>query len=52
MEGLEPTHLTALDPKSSMSTNFITSALHQRPVLIPFIVGALALSTFAKAAQR
>ena len=27
MEGLEPTHLTALDPKSSVSTNFTTSAL-------------------------
>jgi hypothetical protein len=26
MEGLEPTHLTALDPKSSASTNFATSA--------------------------
>ena len=26
MEGLEPTHLTAPDPKSGMSTNFITSA--------------------------
>lgn len=28
MEGLEPTRLAALDPKSSMSTNFTTSALH------------------------
>ncbi len=27
MEGLEPTHLAALDPKSSVSTNFTTSAL-------------------------
>ena len=27
MEGLEPTHLSALDPKSSVSTNFTTSAL-------------------------
>ena len=26
MEGLEPTHLAALDPKSSVSTNFTTSA--------------------------
>ena len=26
MEGLEPTRREALDPKSSMSTNFITSA--------------------------
>ena len=26
MEGLEPTHLSALDPKSSASTNFATSA--------------------------
>lgn len=26
MEGLEPAHLSALDPKSSMSTNFTTSA--------------------------
>ena len=27
MEGLEPTRLAALDPKSSASTNFATSAL-------------------------
>jgi len=27
MEGLEPTHLAALDPKSSVSTNFTTSAI-------------------------
>ena len=27
MEGLEPTHLTALDPKSSASTNFATPAI-------------------------
>jgi hypothetical protein len=26
MEGLEPAHLSALDPKSSVSTNFTTSA--------------------------
>jgi hypothetical protein len=26
MEGLEPTRLSALDPKSSASTNFATSA--------------------------
>jgi hypothetical protein len=26
MEGLEPTHRKALDPKSSVSTNFTTSA--------------------------
>lgn len=26
MEGLEPTRLAALDPKSSTSTNFATSA--------------------------
>ena len=25
-EGLEPTHLAALDPKSSVSTNFTTPA--------------------------
>lgn len=52
MEGLEPTHLSALDPKSSMSTNFITSAIHQCPVPIPFIVGARALNTFAKAGVK
>ena len=28
MEGVEPTHLTALDPKSSVSTNFTTSAFY------------------------
>lgn len=28
MEGLEPTRREALDPKSSMSTNFITSAIN------------------------
>ena len=27
MEGLEPTHLTAPDPKSGVSTNFTTSAM-------------------------
>lgn len=52
MEGLEPTHLTALDPKSSMSTNFITSALHQLPVLFPSIVGAFAQITFAKVGAK
>ena len=26
VEGLEPTHLAALDPKSSVSTNFTTPA--------------------------
>jgi hypothetical protein len=26
MEGLEPAYLSALDPKSSVSTNFTTSA--------------------------
>jgi hypothetical protein len=26
MEGLEPTHLAAPDPKSGVSTNFTTSA--------------------------
>ncbi len=30
MEGLEPTHLTALDPKSSVSTNFTTSACSKK----------------------
>ncbi len=29
-EGLEPTHLAALDPKSSVSTNFTTSAINKR----------------------
>ncbi len=28
MEGLEPTRREALDPKSSVSTNFTTSAVH------------------------
>lgn len=32
MEGLEPTHLAALDPKSSVSTNFTTSAEMERKV--------------------
>ena len=34
MEGLEPAHLSALDPKSSVSTNFTTSAfpIFNRPV--------------------
>lgn len=31
MEGLEPTCLAALDPKSSASTNFATSARFLRP---------------------
>jgi len=32
MKGLEPTHLSALDPKSSVSTNFTTSA---KPIYCP-----------------
>lgn len=28
MEGLEPAYLSALDPKSSVSTNFTTSAYY------------------------
>ena len=28
MEGLEPPYLSALDPKSSASTNFATSAIY------------------------
>ena len=30
VEGLEPTHLAALDPKSSVSTNFTTPAFQNR----------------------
>ncbi len=30
VEGLEPPHLTALDPKSSVSTNFTTPAIQKR----------------------
>ena len=30
VEGLEPPHLTALDPKSSVSTNFTTPAKKSR----------------------
>ena len=30
VEGLEPPHLTALDPKSSVSTNFTTPAIQRR----------------------
>ena len=32
MEGLEPAYLSALDPKSSVSTNFTTSA---KPINCP-----------------
>lgn len=34
MEGLEPTHLAALDPKSSVSTNFTTSACDNSPLSV------------------
>ena len=34
MRGLEPPHLAALDPKSSVYTNFTTSAHVKRKVLI------------------
>ena len=34
MEGLEPTHLAALDPKSSVSTNFTTPAVLERSAKI------------------
>jgi hypothetical protein len=38
VEGLEPTHLAALDPKSSVSTNFTTPAaisiIHDRSLLL------------------
>ena len=37
MEGLEPTRLTAPDPKSGMATNYITSALE---LLFFFFVSA------------
>lgn len=32
MEGLEPPHLTASDPKSDVSTNFTTSGYKNYPV--------------------
>jgi hypothetical protein len=34
MEGLEPAHLSAPDPKSGVSTNFTTSAIYVN--LMPF----------------
>ena len=33
MEGVEPTRLAALDPKSSASANFATSAQQYYPVM-------------------
>lgn len=42
MEGLEPTRLAALDPKSSMSTNFTTSAILKNYIKTLFDI----LSTF------
>jgi hypothetical protein len=38
MEGLEPPCLAALDPKSSASTNFATSAMGLQKYLILFSV--------------
>ena len=34
MEGLEPPRLAALDPKSSASTNFATSAIAKKRLLV------------------
>ena len=37
MEGLEPTSLAALDPKSSASTNFATSAINHKDDQMVFV---------------
>ena len=39
MEGLEPPCLAALDPKSSASTNFATSAYADDSATIPIAIG-------------
>ena len=36
MEGVEPTHLSALDPKSSVSANFTTSAKKSSAKVMPY----------------
>ena len=36
MTGLEPTHLSVLDPKSSAATNYATSAFATANVLLYF----------------
>ena len=38
MEGLEPPCLAALDPKSSASTNFATSACYSKLVVQRYVV--------------
>ena len=49
-EGLEPTHLAALDPKSSVSTNFTTPALQFALFSINILIGPFnRLSTEARA---
>ncbi len=45
MEGLEPTHLSALDPKSSVSTNFTTSA-------VDFLKACAKISSYCKYQNR
>ena len=38
MKGLEPPSLAALDPKSSVSANFTTSALTELPLPHPYVI--------------
>ena len=39
MEGLEPPHLAASDPKSDVSTNSTTSGDPSRCVYLPIVIG-------------
>lgn len=50
MEGLEPAHLSALDPKSSVSTNFTTSAIPDKAIRL--ICYGLFQSTFLKKVDK
>ena len=41
MTGLEPTHLSVLDPKSSAATNYATSAFASAKVVFYFYIANL-----------
>ena len=48
MTGLEPTHLSVLDPKSSAATNYATSAIASTKVVLYFYIPKLLVFFFKK----
>ena len=51
IEGLEPPCLAALDPKSSASTNFATSACDQEENKTPFPIVDAKVNTYSNLPQ-